>query len=223
MTRKNINILIACEESQAETLAFRTLGFNAWSCDIQPCKKGTPVAWHIIGDVTPFLRGETKFVTQDGNKHSVRRWHFILAHPPCTYICKLSIVQLYKNNVLDESRLEKMKEAVRFFQMCLDAKADFVAVENPLPMKRASLPKPTCYACPSWFGAKYTKKTLYWTKNLPPLMPKCIFPKAKSYVNCSKGKYRSRTLPQLAQAIAEQWGEYIYRELKVKQVKKRKR
>lgn len=216
MIRKNINILIACEESQAETKAFRSLGFNAWSCDIQPCKKGTPAAWHIIGNVTPFLQGKTTFKTQDGKRHSLRQWHFILAHPPCTYICKVSSVQLWKNHVLDESRLEKMKEAVKFFKMCLDARADFVAVENPLPMKRASLPKPSCYACPSWFGAKYTKKTLYWTKNLPPLLPKIINPNAKSFVRSSKGKYRSRTLPQLAQAIAEQWGEYIYRVLNEK-------
>lgn len=34
---KNINILIACEESQAECLAFRKLGFNAYSCDLQTC------------------------------------------------------------------------------------------------------------------------------------------------------------------------------------------
>ena len=141
MIRKNINILIACEESQEETMAFRSLGFNAWSCDIQPCKKGTPAAWHIIADVTPFLQGVTTFRTQDGKRHSLRQWHFILAHPPCTYICKISSVQLWRNHVLDESRLEKMKEAVKFFKMCLDARADFVAVENPLPMKRALLPK----------------------------------------------------------------------------------
>ena len=59
-----INVLIACEESQAETFAFRTLGFNAYSCDIQPCqRKGNP-AWHIHADVTPFLKGETLFKRQ---------------------------------------------------------------------------------------------------------------------------------------------------------------
>ena len=194
-------------------MAFRALGFNAWSCDIQPCKKGTPVAWHIIGDVTPYLQGKTTFSTQDGKRHRLRQWHFILAHPPCTYICRASCVRMYKNGILDNDRLRKMKEAVKFFKKCIDAQANFVAVENPIPMKRASLPKPSCFACPSWYGVKYTKKTLYWTKNLPPLMPKCIFPNAKSFVMNSRGKYRSRTFPQLAQAIAEQWGEYIFREL----------
>ena len=34
---QDINILIACEESQRETIAFRNLGFNAYSCDLQMC------------------------------------------------------------------------------------------------------------------------------------------------------------------------------------------
>ena len=35
---RDINVLIACEESQAECQAFRDLGFNAYSCDIQRCR-----------------------------------------------------------------------------------------------------------------------------------------------------------------------------------------
>ena len=42
-----LNVLIACEESQAECMAFRELGHNAYSCDIQQCRtKGHP-EWHI--------------------------------------------------------------------------------------------------------------------------------------------------------------------------------
>lgn len=32
-----MNVLIACEESQAVCLAFRKLGHNAFSCDLQEC------------------------------------------------------------------------------------------------------------------------------------------------------------------------------------------
>lgn len=35
------NILVACEESQAVAKEFRTLGFNAFSCDIQPAGGGS--------------------------------------------------------------------------------------------------------------------------------------------------------------------------------------
>lgn len=208
----DINVLVACEESQAETMAFRSLGFNAFSCDIEPARKGTPVEFHIQGDVTPYLNGGVHFKTQDGKEHHVTRWHLIIAHPPCTYISKVGSVWLYKNGTIDVDRLQKQKSAVDFFYKCLNAKADFVAVENPIPMKRAGLPKPSCYACPSWFGVKYTKKTLYWTRSLPPLFAQIDYPNAKSFVGASRGKYRSRTFHQLAQAIANQWGNFILNE-----------
>jgi hypothetical protein len=43
-------ILIACEESQAVTKAFRKLGFEAYSCDLLPCSGGHP-EWHYQQDV----------------------------------------------------------------------------------------------------------------------------------------------------------------------------
>jgi hypothetical protein len=44
-------------------------------------------------------------------------------------------------------------------------------------------------------------------------MPQIIFPNPKSFVHCSRGEYRSRTFPQMAAAIAEQWGNYILNDL----------
>lgn len=211
MTPNQVNILIACEESQAECIAFRERGFNAFSCDIQKARKFP--GWHIKGDVTPYLDGMTHFTTEDGVIHHVDKWHMIIAHPPCTYICKLSSVQLIKHGVMDTERYAKMRAGVQFFFKCYNAKAPFVAVENPIPMARAGLPRSTCYACPSWYGVKYTKKTLYWLHNLPPLMPSVIFPNPKSYVHCSRGKYRSRTFPAMAKAIAQQWGDFLLQEL----------
>lgn len=35
-SRKVLHVLIACEESQAECCAFRDLGHEAYSCEIQP-------------------------------------------------------------------------------------------------------------------------------------------------------------------------------------------
>lgn len=213
MTPSEINVLIACEESQAECYAFRELGFNAFSCDIQKCQKKANTGWHIHGDVTPYLQGATDFETQDGHKHHVTRWHLIIAHPPCTYLCKVSSVHLVKRNsegeVINETRLEKMVQGAKFFRICLNAKADFVAVENPLPMRRANLPKPDFFIQPSWFGVKYTKKTLYWVRNLPPIMAEIDYPNPKQFVRSSRGKYRSRTFLEVARAIARQWGNYI--------------
>lgn len=205
---RHLNVLIACEESQAECSAFRKLGHNAFSCDIQKCRRGGNPEWHIRGDVTPFLQGTTQFRTQDGRHHHLSRWHLIIAHPPCTYLCKISSVQLMKGGTVDPERLEKMMQAREFFFRCLNANAPFVAVENPLPMARANLPKPSCFIQPFWFSEPYSKKTLYWTKNLPPLMADAQAPTYKQYVHASRGKYRSRTFPKVAEAIARQWGDW---------------
>ena len=213
MTPDKINVLIACEESQAECAAFRKRGFNAFSCDIQPCQPSAQPNWHIHGDVTPFLQGKNNFRTQDGELHFVDKWHMIIAHPPCTYMCKMGSVHMVKNGVVQQERFEKMMQARELFFKCLEAAAQFVAVENPIPMARAKLPKPDCFIQPYWYGVKYSKKTLYWLKNLPPLMPELINPEFKEYVRSSRGKYRSRTFPQVARAIAKQWGDYVIEQL----------
>lgn len=206
---RKLNVLIACEESQAECVAFRKLGHNAFSCDIQPCRKSMHPEWHIWGDVRPFLHGRSNFQTMDEKLHRLAKWDLIIAHPPCTYLCKVSSVHMIHDGVISPGRYAKMMEARGFFFECLNAKADYVAVENPLPMARAMLPKPDCFLQPSWFGVKYTKKTLYWLRNLPPIMAECVHPNPRGFVRSSRGKYRSRTFPEVAEAIARQWSEFI--------------
>lgn len=61
-------VLIACEESQRVCIAFRKLGFEAYSADIQDCSGGHP-EWHIKGDCLPLLN---------------EKWDLVIAHPPCT-------------------------------------------------------------------------------------------------------------------------------------------
>lgn len=212
--RTRLYVLIACEESQRECAAFRELGHIAYSCDIQPCiKTGNPY-WHIQGDVRPLLHGDTAFNVQAGFLRCVPHWDLIIAHPPCTYLCKVGSVHMVQNGVVIQQRYDMMLKARDFFMECLTTDAaHYVAVENPLPMARAQLPRPSCYIQPSWFGEKYTKKTLYWLRNLPPLMPELEFPNPKQFVRCSRGKFRSRTFPGVANALARQWSNYILNDL----------
>lgn len=212
---RHLNVLIACEESQVECRAFRDLGHKAYSCDIQKCRKSGHPEWHIRGDVTPYLEGRTQFWTQDGKHHHISRWHLIIAHPPCTYLCKVSSVQLMHNGKMDPERYQKMLLAKDFFFRCLNACAPHVAVENPLPMARAGLPKADCFIQPFWFGHKYSKKTLYWLKDLPPLMPDVTNPNYKEFVHSSRGKYRSTTFEGVARAIAKQWGDFVVQSLDI--------
>ena len=233
--RHRLYALIACEESQAECKAFRDLGWIAYSCDIQPCRPTGNPDWHIQGDVTPYLQGEHQFRTQSGKLKKVPRWDLIIAHPPCTYICRVSSVQLHRDpdyciwfngkpKWINRDRFMKMADAVDFFYQCLEAKAMYVAVENPQPMALAELPQPSCYVEPYWFGHKYSKKTLYWLRNLPPIIAGAQKPNPKCYVHCSRGKYRSRTFTGVAQALAEQWTDYIVQDtLKIQNSKDNER
>lgn len=219
-SQRKLYVLVACEESQAECKAFRALGHIAYSCDLQRCKRGEHPEWHIKGDVSPLLNGKRRFVTQDGVFRCVPKWDLIIAHPPCTYLCKVGALHLYKNpdcyvsiqNQLTHVnciRWASMQLARQFFLSCLNASADYVAVENPCPMAAADLPPADFFICPSWYGYKYTKKTYYWVKNLPPLMANYINPDAVCMTDHTRGKYRSRTFSGLAAAMAEQWSEYI--------------
>ena len=211
--RRKLYVLIACEESQAECKAFRDLGHIAYSCDIQPCRPTGNPYWHIQADVTNLLHGDTAFRVQAGFLRCVPRWDLIIAHPPCTYLCNVSSVWMVQRGKVNPVRYQKMLQARDFFFTCLNADAPYVAVENPLPMARAQLPQPSCFIHPSWFGVKYTKKTLYWLKNLPPIMPEVEHPHPKCFVQASRGKYRSRTFHEVARAIARQWSAYILDDL----------
>lgn len=51
-----LKVLIACEESQRSCIAFRRLGHEAYSCDIQECSGGHP-EWHIKANVILLLGG----------------------------------------------------------------------------------------------------------------------------------------------------------------------
>lgn len=53
-----MNVLVACEESQVVTIAFRKLGFRVFSCDVQKCSGGRH-GFHIQSDVLLFLGSKT--------------------------------------------------------------------------------------------------------------------------------------------------------------------
>lgn len=65
-----MRVLVACEESQAVTMAFRELGHEAFSCDLLECSGGHP-EWHIMGDVEKLLNGNCTFRTEDTHTHNV--------------------------------------------------------------------------------------------------------------------------------------------------------
>ena len=79
-----MKVLVACEESQEVCKAFRSLGHEAYSCDIQEPSGGHP-EWHILGDALKAINGGI-ITTMDGVKHDVGKWDLLIAHPPCTHL-----------------------------------------------------------------------------------------------------------------------------------------
>lgn len=227
-----MKVLVACEESQAVCTAFRKLGHEAYSCDIQECSGGHP-EWHIHDDALAYINGYAMFYTADGKEHCIHgKWDLLIAHPPCTHLCSAGqhwFSRGFKNPELRDN-------AFHFFMMFVNADCDKICVENPVGIVSTRYRKPDCIIQPYEFGEPYTKQTCLWLKNLPPLNPTNILTKPESgWKNQSfdkNGKYRgfvnygidgkvlgwndpktavvrSKTYPGIAKAMAEQWGKKI--------------
>lgn len=220
-----MKVLVACEESQRVCTAFRELGHEAYSCDIQECSGGHP-EWHILGDVLPLINGKSEFVTMDGVTHRIdSRWDLLIAHPPCTYMSNAGACRMYpKKGVIDPNRLEKALEAKEFFMKFYNANCNKICIENPMPLKVVGLPTETERIQPYQFGEPWSKKTYLWLKGLPELQPTEIVKDYKPFLPSSTGrklggdsygakecpsrsKARSKTFLGIAKAMAEQWGK----------------
>lgn len=221
-----MKVLVACEESQRVCTAFRELGHEAYSCDIQECSGGHP-EWHILGDVLPLINGNCEFVTMDGTVHKIdSKWDLLIAHPPCTYLSNAGACRLYpKKGHLDRERYQKGLNAKEFFLRIYNADCERICVENPIPTRIYELPKYSQVIQPFEYGHPYSKKTCLWLKNLPALRATDVLSEYKPYIACgtsrNKGnkdksgfsraggasKIRSKTFPGIAKAMAEQWGK----------------
>lgn len=220
-----MNILVACEESQAVTIELRRLGHTAYSCDIIPCSGGHP-EWHIQSDVLPLLNGFVKFQTADGAEHSVDgRWDMIIAFPPCTFLTvtgnRWFNVERYGDKAV--KRYKDRAEAIKFFMAFANADCDKIAIENPVGIMSSEWRKPNQIINPYQFGDPFEKKTCLWLKGLPELKPTNIVdvPPRKRYSSGEtmpawydaawhlpkeeRAKIRSKTFPGVAAAMAEQW------------------
>ena len=112
-----MKVLVACEESQTVCKAFRELGHEAYSCDIQECSGGHP-EWHIMGDVMPLLNGRCSFHTMDGQRHEITgRWDMIYFFPPCTFLTNTGNrwFNIDRYGEKAKQRIENREAAAEFF------------------------------------------------------------------------------------------------------------
>jgi len=206
-----MRILIACEESQAVTIEFRKLGFEAFSCDILDCSGGHP-EWHIKGDVLKELNKD---------------YDMMIAFPPCTHLA-VSGARHFEEKRKDG----RQQQGIDFFMDIVNAPIPRIAVENPVGIMSKLYKKPSQIIQPYYFGDSFQKTTCLWLKNLPPLYhndkpnlfddvvthtSKGEFVTFKSgkrmpkwYAeNYGDGHKRSKTFPGIAKAMAEQWSKIL--------------
>ena len=214
--------------------AFRAKGHNAFSCDIQECSGGHP-EWHIQCNVETVLKDNyhmdgwfTGIVirTMDGVNHFIPKWDMIIAHPPCTDLA-VSGARWFKEKQADG----RQQASIEFFMKFTDLDCSKVAIENPVSIMSSIYRKPDQIIQPYQFGHPVSKKTCLWLKGLPKLIPTDIVEpgsmdkhgftdggflqaardengKILAWNDPRTAKIRSRTYSGIAQAMAEQWGNY---------------
>lgn len=188
-----MKVLVACEESQAVTIAFRRMGHEAYSCDLLPCSGGHP-EWHLKEDAIKILRGST--------------WDIVIAHPPCTRLTNAGVRWLVsktpRNGYVwsekaaifinaDKNIWAELAKGITFFQefKIYGMEGNKIAIENPRPHKYARNgfwvpdPMPEVFTSdffftgigmytqsiqPYEFGHLETKETCLWLYGLPKLV-----------------------------------------------------
>lgn len=198
-------ILIACEESQEVTMAFRKLNYSAYSCDRQICNTDLEhPEWHFQQDITSLL---------------LEDWAMIIAFPPCTHLACSGA------RWFDKKRKDgRQQKAIDFFMLFVNHPCQYIAIENPVGIMNKKYRSPNQIIHPWQFGDPIKKQTCLWLKNLPRLKTTHLQPPTDDVMFFSgkqmsrfcydtfnlhgkeRAKVRSKTFPGIAKAMAEQWG-----------------
>lgn len=180
--KRKLNILVACEESQAVCKAFRKLGHNAYSCDLLDCSGEHP-EWHFNHDVTKVL-DQSDLTMQNGEKAKINGdWDIMIGHPPCTYLAVSGArwyyhpddaglpVEQRRPHPRFPNRAQDREDAAAFFMLLANANVKRIAIENPIGIMSKRWRKPDQSIQPYMFGDPFSKNTSLWLKNLRPLHP----------------------------------------------------
>lgn len=186
-----MRVLVACEESQVVTKAFRKLGHEAYSCDIEEPSGGHP-EWHLRDDVRRYL-----------SPHS---YDLLIGHPPCNHIASCG-AKWFKEKRSDG----RQQSAVDFFMTLWECGIPRIALENPIGIMSTRFRKPDQIIQPWQFGHGETKATCLWLRGLPLLEPTNVVAGREQRIwkmgpSPERAKLRSKTYQGIADAMAEQWG-----------------
>jgi site-specific DNA-cytosine methylase len=188
-----MRVLVACEFSGIVRDAFRVRGHDAWSCDLLPAEDGEH-HYHYTGNIWD--------AWMDWRERE--QFDLLIAHPPCTHLA-VSGARWFA-----EKRQEQA-EALQFVRDLMALPIPRKAIENPVSIISSRIRKPNQIIQPWQFGHPETKATCLWLENLPTLIPTHIVEGRTARVHREppgpdRWKNRSRTLPGIAAAMADQWG-----------------
>jgi len=210
---RRIKALIACEFSGVVRNAFNAYHeVEAISVDLLPPEDGrTDCHW----------QSNVLNVLNYG-------WDAMIAFPPCTFLANSGVKHLYKDgrkeNGINQERWDEMQKAAEFFNLLLNADIPYKMLENPIQHRHARklIRKYDQIIQPHQFGHLEQKATCIWLEGLPKLKPtKNVYaemmrlPKNKRervhYASPSDDRWmeRSRTLPGIGNAIAEQYVPFL--------------
>jgi len=207
--------LIACEESQEVTKAFREREHEFYSNDLIESSGGHK-EWHYQMDCFEAIGRMGHF-------------DFLGMHPVCRLLANSGVRWLASVNpkkgfewsieyqiYINWDRYAEMKEAALFFIKCLEAVKNIGKgyIENPVMHKYAMEiigVRQSQVIQPWQHGHGEKKATCLWLVNLPLLQPSDIVEGREQRIwkmppSKDRAKLRSKTYPRIAKAMAEQWG-----------------
>ena len=190
---RRMKVLVGFEFSGVVRDAFKKKGHEVLSCDLLETERPGN---HIVGNFFDVYESDT--------------WDMILAFPPCTYLANSGVRWLHNQ----PGRWELMRESALLFKKILSLDVPKIAVENPVMHGYAKkiIGKSFNFSLqPYEHGHGETKRTCFWTKNLPDIRPSNIVEGRSPRVHHEsprpdRWKNRSRSLPGVAAALADQWG-----------------
>jgi hypothetical protein len=222
MDGNGIRVLVACEESDEVRGRLERMGFDVWSCDLQPNRNQN--ANHYQGNIFDIIN---------------ENWDCMIAFPPCTHLA-VSGAAWFEQKRKDG----RQQQGIDFFISMVNAPIKHIAIENPVGIMSSLYRKPDQKIQPYYFGDEAQKTTCLWLKNLPLLYHNStpnLFDSEVTHVGrgemveyesgCKmpkwyadafrlpphvRSKLRSKTFPGIANAMATQWGAYLIEQYKLK-------
>lgn len=148
-------LLVMCECSQVVTSAFRSVGVEAYSCDLQPS----------YGDLPQY-----HFQMDCFECYNLLHPDFVICHPPCTYLTNAGSKYFLPSFPGSYERWYHRMDAIGFFYRMVMLPSPYICIENPSGVMSRIYRRPDQIVHPFQFGDSYMKRTGLWLKGLPHLV-----------------------------------------------------